>query len=138
MKNHVFKNETMAPMALDWGRGMSPKRGFLFPEKMVWRFRGVQRRTAQNVACPKNGVSYLEKNMVEFNDVFSIVDCGCVWIEGGPLFIIFVVARIKSGPRMVICVIVCFLQSGDPMHSCKCKFSAKSEYHCRFSVSTCK
>ena len=38
-------------------RGMSPKRGFLFPEKMVWRFEDM----VQNAACPKNGVSCLEK-----------------------------------------------------------------------------
>ena len=38
-------------------RGMSPKRGFFFPEKMVWRFRGMQRRAA----CPKIGVSSFRK-----------------------------------------------------------------------------
>ena len=38
-------------------RGMSQNRGFLFPEKMVWRFQGMQRRAA----CPKIGVSYFRK-----------------------------------------------------------------------------
>jgi hypothetical protein len=85
-------------MGAGFERGMSQNRGFLFPEKMVWRFRGVQRRAA----CPKIGVSYFRKkwfgvfggcngaprkmwhvpksgflisgkNMVGFNDVFQII-----------------------------------------------------------------
>jgi hypothetical protein len=38
-------------------RGMSQNRGFLFPEKMVWRFRDM----LQNAACPFLGISYFEK-----------------------------------------------------------------------------
>ncbi len=38
-------------------RGMSLFGHFLFPEKMFWRFWGMQRR----VACPKIGVSYFRK-----------------------------------------------------------------------------
>ena len=90
----VFGKNGLAFLGGATVRGMSPKRGFLFPEKMIWCFWGVQRRAA----CPQNGVSYFrkkgfgisgtwckiahvpfwailicKKNIVEFNDVFSII-----------------------------------------------------------------
>jgi len=76
---------TMAPKWAKMGRMMSQNRGFLFPEKMVWRFWGVQRREwmsqnrgflfpekmvwrfgdmVQNAACPFLGVSCFGKIMV--------------------------------------------------------------------------
>jgi len=85
----------MSPKWAKMARTMSQNRGFLFSEKMVWRFRGMQRRAQ----CPKIGVScfrkkgfrvlstyykmwhvpfwaflILKKSRWQFGDVFSIVD----------------------------------------------------------------
>jgi len=43
------------------GRRMSPKRGFLFPEKSFSGFRGVQQKRNAAVGCPQNGVSCFRK-----------------------------------------------------------------------------
>ena len=51
----VFGKKVLVFLGDAMARGMSPKRGFLFPEKRFWHFGDM----VQNCACPFLGNSYL-------------------------------------------------------------------------------
>ena len=98
---------------VQWRGGMSPKRGFLFSENKVGRFQGVQWRGGMS---PKRGFLFSENKVGACNILIAV----------RPI-VAFIV--IKLCPCIVVCSVRCFLPSGDGVCRGECDLPAKREYH---------